>query len=235
MHTKMEQLLKSIHGHVRYSQGVSNTLIARFGRALCSPHFAGTFSVDQIPTALSSRKLFTIIVNLAERGKPAAAAAAATTTTTPNVGHFVAVCVDPDQVHYFDPYGIPPLQPRLARFLDKINHRRKKSMEINSFQVQHLKSKYCGLFCLLYALYQHRCLRGRPPKFRLRFYRSARNRRRNDQLCVEYLSRLISRPRRRRPAIGSAARGTSGGGVKKKGRRTNPNVCTGKKEEEGKR
>ena len=193
---EMSTLLEQVGEHVYSGVGISNTLIERFAHALCFPHFAGVFCADRIPTArLLARDVFTLIINLVERDGPSSS----------TNGHFVAVCAEPGRVQYFDPFGRRPSQPLVNEFLGALC-RQRRQLEVNRFQIQHLRSKYCGLYCVLFLAYQTRALRNRPVAFRLRFHNRTRKRLGNDGRCVEYLSLLIQRRRVAPPSVAPPSR-----------------------------
>lgn len=174
----LAKLKEAISDHVRDTVGTSNKLIESFARRLCGPHFAGVFAADCIPQAKLARlEEFILIVNLGEkRGE-----------NREMNGHFIAICASGEALHYWDPYAMPCLQPKVKAFLARCG----RAVETNRRQVQDLKSVYCGFFSLLYAAYQARCMAGTPPNFKLRFYKSASKLTRNDSRCVDYLHKLI--------------------------------------------
>lgn len=185
---QLEMLLRGVEEHADPERGLTNTVVERFCRLVCSSAFAGVFSADCIPERrLCTAPAFCMVVNLGERrrkdGRPRRAPLP--------LGHFVAISAAPDrrEVRYFDPYGLPPTQPHVRRFLLR---RRGEDGRVRSQlrQVQHFDSKCCGLFASLFAAYYDPG-RASPPDFPLRFHRVRL--RRNDALCARYLRRLIRR------------------------------------------
>ena len=173
----ISQLKADVQSHVDKDAGISNTLLERFGRNLCSEDFLGVFSADTIPQRqLIKRGRFIVIINLGEKkGKG---------DNIP-VGHFVTVCADPSRLQYLDPYGLPCLQPRVRSFVSQCN----RPVYENLQQLQTLKSNYCGFYCLLFALYLDRVRNRSTPRFALKF--DKHDLKKNDSLCMKYLKRLM--------------------------------------------
>lgn len=174
----LPELKEAVSAHVREGVGTSNKIIESFARQLCGPYFAGVFAADCIPRGKISRmENFILIVNLGEKKGE----------NREMNGHFVTICACGDDLHYWDPYAFPCLQPKVKTFLQRCG----RKVVTNGRRVQHLESVYCGFYCLLYAAYQARCMAGEPPKFKLRFYKIRSKLLKNDSRCVEYLHRLI--------------------------------------------
>lgn len=175
----IRQIIKGVKSHTDHSAGISNVLINRFARSLCSRDFQGVYSADTIPEImLTNRPRFIIIVNLGERK--------GYDSNIP-VGHFVCICADTSRIQYIDPYGLPCIQPKVLNFL-KHCHR---PIIMNKRQIQDLSSVYCGFFALLFAMYMDRGLSVEKPKFRLKFHKRKRELKKNDVLCISYIRKLI--------------------------------------------
>ena len=182
----------AVADHVRYTVGVSNAIVEKFGLELCSPHFLGVFAADYIPRKkLLEADKFIVIVNLGEkgRGRRRRRRKEEEEEELP-VGHFVALCGTKRRIQYWDPYALPCLQPHVDEFLrDCVGGGR--TLEVNHRQIQAFESVYCGFFCLLYAAYQSRCMNGQEPRFKLHFYKRRANLIKNDEKCMEYLRTFI--------------------------------------------
>ena len=177
--TILSKLQKSVKSHAKKSVGISNKLLARFARQLCSKDFCGVFSADTIPIRyLAGRGRFIIVVNLAERRGMG--------YDIP-VGHFVTICADTRRIQYLDPFGLPVFHPKVISFLELC----RRPVYENRQQIQTLTSVYCGMYCLLFSLYLDRVRNRQPPNFQLTFYKRRAKLKQNDALCISYLKRLI--------------------------------------------
>lgn len=166
-----------IRRHVSAEKGVSNTLLSRLGRLICGKDFRGVHPANKIPRSLAARGRFVIIVNLGER----------VPGVKLPVGHFVCVAGEVGRVNYVDPYGLPCIQPKVAKFLADCQ----RTVWENDRRVQHIDSTYCALYSLLFAVYFDRKFNNSlPDKFRIKFY--SQTLKRNDRKCVQYLQRLIN-------------------------------------------
>jgi hypothetical protein len=187
MANKLKELTQAVDSHVKHSIGTSNKFIENFAFDLCSPYFVGVFAANRIPRReLKDRERFIIIVNLGEKKRASKGESRAQSP----VGHFVVVCAEKKRIQYWDPYALPCLQPKVLDFIRRSGRQR---TETNKLQIQDFNSVYCGFFCLMYAGYQARCMIGKPPRFKLRFYKSVQNLKRNDTKCVDYLKKLVDK------------------------------------------
>lgn len=172
MITAKADLDRMIRRHVTKGKGVSNVLLQRLAKQVCSKDFRGVFAANRIPRALAGFPRFVIIVNLGEKA----------VNRPLKVGHFVCIAAEPNKkVRYVDPYGIPCMQPKVLRFLKET---RRKLWE-NTQPVQAMSSAHCSLYALLFALY----LDKRPRGLRLLF--DSTDLEGNDKRCVNYLYRII--------------------------------------------
>ncbi len=163
-------LTKKIKEHAIKGVGISNSSLNRFSRLLCNRHFKGVFPTDCIPQHLASQLVFSIIVNLGKsKGKNAE-----------REGHFVSIVGFPKQVYYLDPYGLPPTQKHVKRFLKKC----KRAIIVNRRQIQSLNSVYCGLFAVFFI-----CYFDPVHNFDVNFF--LKDLLRNDKLCIIYLRKII--------------------------------------------
>lgn len=165
-----------VRDHVRSKLGVTNTLVNRFCRQICSDDFKGVFSADCIPLQLAARPRFIIVVNLGKRKGVRGALP---------VGHFVTIAVSRSALLYIDPFGLPCVQPDISAFLRLCG----RKTYINLRQIQHFNSAYCGFYAILFAAYLDREHRGGKKKMpKLCFKKN--NLYQNDKLCMKYLTRL---------------------------------------------
>ena len=171
-----KSFVEKVRYHASEGKGISNPLLNRLARLVCSQNFKGVYAANRIPRGLLRLPRFTIIVNLGEK------------TASPKplpIGHFVSLSFDRESVFYVDPYGLPCLQPRVLRFIKDSG----RQLWENRVQVQHWDSPYCSLFALLFTLYFDTPRRREVAKPKLLFHR--KNLRLNDAKCVYYLNKLI--------------------------------------------
>lgn len=176
---ELAAIVRGVEEHADPVKGMTNTLVERFCRLICSAEFVGVFSADCLPAERLLKEVnFVVVVNLGEvkrrrsRGLPLP------------VGHFVTLVGTDDQTRYFDPYGFPPSQPHVLSFLRR---RRRRIVNCVRLQVQDFGSKNCGLYAMLFAAYYDPG-RAKPP-FRLKFFQ--RGLRKNDRVCARYLRQII--------------------------------------------
>ena len=168
-------VVAGVREHVRSGSGVTNTLVNRFCREICSSDFQGVFSADCIPLRLAARPRFIIVVNLGKRK--------GVEGELP-VGHFVTIAASPSTVTYIDPFGFPCVQRDINTFLHLCGRR----VYTNLRQIQHFNSVYCGFFAILFASYLDRRHHAKKKIFQLRFKDT--NLYQNDKLCMKYLQRI---------------------------------------------
>ncbi len=170
--SSLGRLSTRVKRHVVPDQGVSNELLDKFATSLCTSDFKGVFPSDTIPVAFAGRHNFILIVNLAPQRGAA-------------VGHFVTIAASPSCVFYIDPFGLPCLDPNIARFLQHC----RREVYFNRRQLQAMNSAYCGLYALLFACYLDR-ENWEGNRFRLKF--KDKNLSANDRLCIKYLKKIVS-------------------------------------------
>ncbi len=165
-------VVRSIKSHVGKGKGISNVLIDRLCKKMCSDDFRGVFSANKIPRRLAGVGHFTIIVNLGEVDGSA--------NKLP-VGHFVCIAARPERISFIDPYGLPCIQPKVLTFLSEA----RRPIVENSRKIQHVDSPYCGLYSILFAVYFDK----RADEW-LKLNFSKKNLLDNDKKCVQYLKLL---------------------------------------------
>ena len=104
-------LTKKIRVNTGKYRGLSNKVVDRFCRQMCSDNYKGTFAADKIPNKLARHSKFVIVVNLGKTGK-----LQATGQKIP-IGHFVTICGMPGQIYYIDSYGLPSVVDTINSFL----------------------------------------------------------------------------------------------------------------------
>ena len=159
---------------------MSNETLERFCFRVCGNDFKGVFSADYIPLFLAAKSRFVIIANLgARRG----------VRTELPVGHFVTIAALPDVILYIDSYGLPSVEPNINKFL-KICRR---PVQFNLRQIQTYDSVYCSFYAMMFTCFVDKFVfRDSMPAIRvpkLRFEK--RNLKKNDELCVKYLKRIL--------------------------------------------
>ncbi len=168
----MKRLLDNIRLHAAEGKGVSNILLNRIARLVCTNDFKGVFAANKIPRVLAGRPRFIIIVNLGVR-LPGRAKLP--------VGHFVCISARPNEIDYVDPYGLPCLQQNVLSFLSDCA----RQVRENKRQIQDFESPYCSLFSLLYAIYFDKA------NFNIKIKFNKTKLKANDQKCMQYLIALI--------------------------------------------
>lgn len=178
------RLVKRIQRHADEKRGMSNILLHSL--AITATHsdifrpistqslpYVGTFSADAVPTAkLAKKKSFSVVINLQRRKD---------IQTQTESGHFAAIAAFSTFTLFIDPFGLPCLQEDVRAFLKK----RGLPCFYNEKQIQPYDSVFCGLFCLLFVLYFHRC-----PRWNLKFNKGE-NVKSNEKLCLKFLNKLL--------------------------------------------
>ena len=159
--------------HASRSKGISNALLERLCKRLCSKDFKGVFAANKIPRLLAGVSNFSIIVNLGEVDGSDAEIP---------VGHFVCINGNAERILYIDPYGLPCMQPKVLEFLLLS---RRPLME-NMRQIQHFDSPYCGLYSVLFVVYFDK---EASDWMKMKF--NKKELWGNDKKCVGYLKRLL--------------------------------------------
>lgn len=173
--SSVEKLFQQVDDHVRPGSGLSNEIVESFCRLRSSKDFVGVYSADYIPDKLAARGTFILAVNLGKRRGE---------RKKLPVGHFVVISARPSMLYYLDPYGMPCMQENVQRFLRLC----RRPVEYNLKQIQHLDSAYCGLYAVLFVLCFDKASGGRDT-FKWKRKRIIEN----DQLCVRYLRKILSR------------------------------------------
>ena len=141
VHSLELKLSRLVNNNVDPERGVTNRTIDNFCRELCPQLYHGTFPADRIPPSLSNSDVtaenFSLIINVG--------------------GHFVTVVNQPDFILYIDPFGLPCLDPQAHAFLQLcVDNSRSSSVKqvfYNVNKIQNFRSRYCGLYAILFALY----------------------------------------------------------------------------------
>lgn len=167
-------IAKLAKSHVSKGKGISNVLLERLCKKMCSKRFKGVFAANKVPRLLAGLSRFTVIVNLGEvdGGREKLP-----------VGHFVCIAAEPDRVAYIDPYGMPCMQPKVLSFLKDT----RRPLWENDRQIQHFDSPYCGLYAVLFTVYFDK---EAYEWMRLKF--NKRDLMANDKKCVEFIEKLIT-------------------------------------------
>ena len=160
----LQSAISQLSENVSSSWGMTNRLVDQLARSLATRLYRGLFIPEKLTTARTTQLLskipFTMIVNVG--------------------GHFVALYCCKEYVLYFDPFGMPCLQPQVIAFLRGL----KRSVFFSREKIQSVTSKHCGLYAVLFVLYHDKPRR----RFKLKFGRRASKK--NDKLCIQYLHKL---------------------------------------------
>jgi len=147
--------------------GISNFYVTSILKPTCET-FHGVFSADTIPTQLLQRDIFSIVCNLSKVDEPGS--------------HFVTIISQPHKIFYIDSLGLPCVTPAIDKFLRKL----RKPVFFNRRQIQHVSSKFCGFYCILFVLYFDR--KETSP---LRF--ESTNLLLNDRVCVKKIQEILNK------------------------------------------
>lgn len=172
MNSKYKSFAEKVRSNADQYTGMSNSFVGEIGREICinpENRFKGVYASDQIPSALakSSQKNINIIVNLS-------------TSNQIGSGHFVSIHLTPTAVFYIDPFGRPCFQPHVRAFLETC----KKPIMYNSKQIQNYKSKFCGLYAILFcAMFDD--------DYPINLQFDSGGKKSNDDKCVRYIQKII--------------------------------------------
>ena len=184
----MHALVSRIKSHVDKKKGVSNKMLHSFAssairncdEANSDLHrregntlpYVGTFSADQIPSLRRRRRQrFCMIVNLQRSDD-----------VLGETGHFVTLVGFPDYTLYIDSFGMGCTQKDVVKFVQARN----VPLFRNRRAIQHDRSVFCGMFCILFCLYHHL-----DPPWRLHFT-PVRGIHSNEVACMNYVNKLLS-------------------------------------------
>jgi hypothetical protein len=157
-----KKISKEVKDHVDEHIGVTNEILDEFARKLCPRLYKGLFNPSTNLLRLNICAPFTIILNVGF--------------------HFVCVHTTGKKVFYIDSYGLMCRNRVVWKFLRQF----KIPIVINRARLQSPKSRHCGMYALLFATYLD--LPKKP--FKLKFHNRARKK--NDQLCMLYLDKLVT-------------------------------------------
>jgi hypothetical protein len=100
--------------------------------------YNGVFASDELRAPISTVEPYCLISNIDERWQPGS--------------HWIAIYVTETQIEYFDPYGLYPFIPNIAKFLKNESKRRGVPIRTNSTKIQGMRSSACGHFCMTYCI-----------------------------------------------------------------------------------
>ena len=111
-----------------------------------------------------------------------------------NGTHWVALYIKQNEALYYDSYGIRP-PPIIIQKLKKYNPKLKLLCNANQFQ--HMKSIYCGWYCLLFLYLcsknPNAKMRTKMNKYKALFhYDTPENRNTNDEILKRHIKRIFS-------------------------------------------
>lgn len=160
---KINHIVNIVTSNVDKNIGVTNELIDSLCKDLSPRLYKGLYTSITPPTnQLSKLNSFTIIINVG--------------------GHFVTIYAKENFLIYIDPFGLPCFCKSILNFMQNC----KRPIFRNNLAVQSFKSKYCGLFAILFVIFFDKpqnklILKFHPSKFLFK----------NDSLCLSYLKKLI--------------------------------------------
>lgn len=179
-------------------RGVSNVFISDVLKRYCAD-FVGTFACDKIPVnRLSQLDRYSLVCNLSPAHLPGS--------------HFVAVMVDERRIVFSDPLILPTrfLAGGIRRFLrsaaaaavatdgggsrGRKKRGRRRIVLKPPHRVQSTDSYFCGLFAMVYVMHFDSRVRGKPERLHFRPVREGNSDdgADNEELCVKYLTQMIS-------------------------------------------
>ena len=157
-----KKISKEISEHVDAEIGVTNEILDEFAKKLCPRLYRGLFNLTDLKN-LNICAPFTIILNVGF--------------------HFVCVHTRGKRLLYVDSYGLRCRNKVVCKFLSGF----KIPIVFNKVRLQSPKSKHCGMYALLFAAY----LDFPKKPFKLKFHTRAAGKK-NDELCMVYLDKLVS-------------------------------------------
>ncbi len=150
----------------------TNFDINEFLFALFPDFFLGCYPIDNLQSIKSHpKKYFAVVIN--------------TSPSTIGIGHFVCIIKLNECLVYIDPLGFPPLFPKIKLYLQSIE--KNDNFFINTKQLQPDSSQWCGLYVCCFISYFYKW-KNNPSIFKMTF---SNNLLENDQLCREYLYKLL--------------------------------------------
>ena len=145
--------------------GLSNVYIEGLLRSKCCK-FVGVYSCNNLPD-LNRSCMFSLVCNLSEDDEPGT--------------HFITILHTERNIIYIDPFGHPCENEKIQTFIRSFD----RAPIYNETQIQDYESSFCGFYAILFCLYfEH------PESVVLRFNRRLAN---NDNLCIDYITQLLSR------------------------------------------
>lgn len=96
----------------------------------CVPEFIGVFPRDKIPLPKKLPSAYVVNYDSSkEKGE-----------------HWIAIYLDKTRGEFFDPFGLPPLHPKLIKYMKTCC----KKWVYSTKDIQHADSTSCGHFCIYY-------------------------------------------------------------------------------------
>jgi hypothetical protein len=158
---------KELRKHVSAEDGMTNVMVNKLARAFCSKKYKGLYMPHELAKkrkTVFARSPFSTIVNVGR--------------------HFVVILGFDKTIMYLDSYGLPCTEKKTEAFLRSFPS---KAVFYNNKRIQGSQSMFCGLYAVLFATYFDR-----PRSFSLRFKtRVGKRGKANEELCLQYLSRLV--------------------------------------------
>jgi hypothetical protein len=170
----INEIENNIPNHVYTNEGITNEVLNNFLCQLCSSKYLGVFNIqNEIPMEIAEEDDYFMIINV---GK-----------------HFVLLYADSNEIVYIDPFGNHQNQLPSRHFTKLIFFSRKATkqperrrvLHISDYVIQEKTSIFCGLYCMLFALYLDNALEF--PKLKFSIPPSVSN----DKKCLSYLLQII--------------------------------------------
>ena len=130
-------------------------------------NYEGTFSCNAIKKHKKNKPISTYIFNLSKINEKGT--------------HLVAISLKNKKVIYFDSFGLPCTNKDILTFIYSIN----KKYKYNTMQIQHLKSNYCGIYCLAFVMHQDKG--NQKIENFLNIFKYTKNKLENDNIVVKYI------------------------------------------------
>ena len=98
--------------------------------------YRGVYSSDNLPKRKIVRLPMALVANL---------------SPSSSIGtHWISIFINKNRIgHYFDSYGLPPVQEDIVKFL----HRNCRKIKYNYTQLQSTNSSVCGAYVICYIIY----------------------------------------------------------------------------------
>jgi hypothetical protein len=194
---------KYLNLHVSQFDGISNKLINSLAKEICPllaeqreayfndgnnlPYFQGVFCADKIPKRLLSKKEpFTLIINLYRSDGYKSSYKLSEQVLS---GHFIFLHFTPKLIYYLDPIGLDIKQKDVKIFIKNYCQKNPQcEVKSNNIPIQHMDSKACGLFSLVFVLAAENGIDYRKGYFK---WHRGKKTHLNDKKCKEYLIKMV--------------------------------------------